>query len=60
MLERLLLAGTVTCLLYLSLQLGQSPGTPDVTNQTASKVPIERSIDSQENQNFPGFTVAQK
>ena len=60
MLERLLLASTVTCLLYLSLQLGQSPGTPDVANQMVSKTPIERSIDSRENQNFPEFTVAQK
>ncbi len=60
MLERLLLASTVTCLLYLSLQLGQSPGTPNVANQTASHVPIERSIDSEQNENFPEFTVAQK
>ncbi|MDJ0510192.1 MAG: hypothetical protein QNJ64_13195 [Crocosphaera sp.] len=60
MLERLLLASTVTCLLYFSLQFGQSPGTPNVANQTASQFPIERSLDSEKNQNFPEFTVAQK
>ncbi|MGK7942717.1 MAG: hypothetical protein AB4062_21675 [Crocosphaera sp.] len=60
MLERLLLASTVTCLLYLSLQLGQSPGTPNVTTRTANQVPIERSLDSEQNESFPEFAIAQK
>ncbi|MDJ0732023.1 MAG: hypothetical protein QNJ33_18760 [Crocosphaera sp.] len=60
MLERLLLASTVTWLLYVSLQLGQSPVTPDPINQTANRVPVEEQISSPRSPGFGNFTVAQK
>ncbi|MEA5508988.1 hypothetical protein VB715_04350 [Crocosphaera sp. UHCC 0190] len=60
MLERLFLAGTVTCLLYLSLQLGQSSVTPTGTEQTASRVNIEHSSGFNVGSNTVNFTVAQK
>jgi hypothetical protein len=60
MFERLLLASTVTCLLYLSLELGQSPVTPNVTQPMASQSPVESPLVSDHNHNFPNFTVAQK
>jgi hypothetical protein len=41
MLERLFLAGTVTCLLYVSFPFGQSSVNPTRTNQPASYVKIE-------------------
>ena len=41
MLERLLLAGTVTCLLYFSVQVGQSSVTPTRTNQPFSYAKID-------------------
>ncbi|ACB50814.1 hypothetical protein cce_1464 [Crocosphaera subtropica ATCC 51142] len=60
MLERLLLASTVTWLLYLSLQLGESPMTPNTMNQTATHVPIEQLESPSHDPNFGDFTVAQK
>jgi hypothetical protein len=51
MLERLLLASTVTCLLYFSAQVGQSSANPTQTNQPfgyikfeSSSLPISRRV----------------
>lgn len=43
MLERLLLAGTVTCLLYFSVQVGQSSVNPTQTNHPLGYVTIDGS-----------------
>ncbi len=60
MLERFLLASTVTWLLYVSLQLGQSPVTPNTIHQTAKGVTIEEPMGSPHEPLFGKFTVAQK
>ena len=60
MLERFLLASTVTWLLYMSLQLGQSPVTPNTMNQTANHVTVEQLETPSGNPRFGKFTVAQK
>ncbi|MDJ0600552.1 MAG: hypothetical protein QNJ37_17125 [Crocosphaera sp.] len=60
MLERFLLASTVTWLLYVSLQLGQSPMTPKTMNQTANHVTIEKLMVYPHDSHFSDFTVAQK
>lgn len=60
MLERFLLASTVTWLLYMSLQLGQSPVTPNTMNQTANRVTVERLETPSDHPRFGKFTVAQK
>lgn len=43
MLERLLLASTVTCLLYFSVQVGRSSVNPTQTNQPFGYVTVESS-----------------
>ncbi|MGP0128833.1 MAG: hypothetical protein ACTMUB_06080 [cyanobacterium endosymbiont of Rhopalodia musculus] len=43
MLERLLLASTVTCLLYFSVQVGRSSVNPTQTNQPFGYVMFESS-----------------
>lgn len=43
MLERLLLASTVTCLLYFSVQVGRSSVNPTQTNQPFGYVTFEGS-----------------
>ncbi|HAC63146.1 MAG TPA: hypothetical protein DCF68_06295 [Cyanothece sp. UBA12306] len=58
MLERLLLASTVTCLLYLSGQIGQSSVTPIRTNQTFRYVTIDGSLMSNLQENQSQLTVA--
>lgn len=60
MLERFLLASTVTWLLYMSLQLGQSPVNPNAMNQMANHVTVEELEISPHNPNFGKFTIAQK
>ena len=60
MLERFLLASTVTWLLYVSLQLGQSPVTPNAMNRTANHVAVEDVESFSDNPKFGQFTVAQK
>lgn len=60
MLERFLLASTVTWLLYVSLQLGQSPMTPNTMSQTANNVTVEKPMVSPNDSYFSNFTVAQK
>ena len=60
MLERFLLASTVTWLLYMSLQLGQSPVTPKAIHQTANRVTIEETMVYSHDPQFGKFTVAQK
>ncbi len=60
MLERFLLASTVTWLLYISLQLGQSPVTPNAVNQTANHVTVEEVEPHSDNPSLGKFTVAQK
>lgn len=60
MLERLILAGTVTCLLYLFLQFGQSSVTPTQTNQTASYVQFQPSPIFKVDQPSTNLTVAQR
>ena len=60
MLERFLLASTVTWLLYVSLQLGQSPVTPITIHQTGNSFTVEEQMGSPHEPHFSKFTVAQK
>ncbi|MEL4897680.1 hypothetical protein [Crocosphaera sp. Alani8] len=60
MLERFLLASTVTWLLYVSLQLGQSPMTPKAVDKTANRVTVEQVETHFNASSFGDFRVAQK
>lgn len=60
MLERLILAGTVTCLLYLFLQFGHSSMTPTQGDQTASYIISEHSPTLKTDRPSADLTVAQK
>ncbi len=59
MLERLLLASTVTCLLYFSVQVGQSSVNPTRTNQPLGYITVEGSPISNPQTTQTNFIVSE-
>ncbi len=58
MLERLLLASTVTCLLYFSVQVGRSSVSPTQTNRPFGYVTLEGSSLPDSRRAWADFTVS--